>query len=60
MSTTNRAAEIESLRLAAQDAYAVADRAAENDEPAEHVSELYARAQDAYRALAAARSQAAT
>lgn len=59
MNTTNRAAKVESLRLAAMNAYARADRAAEGNEPAEHVSELYAAAQDAYRALAAARAQAA-
>ena len=45
MSTTNRAAAIESLRLAAMAAYARADRAVEGNEPAEHVSELYAAAQ---------------
>ena len=30
-----------------------------NNDPAEHVNALYASAQDAYRALAAARSEAA-
>jgi hypothetical protein len=59
MSTTNRAAKIEALRLAAMNAYAAADRAAEGNDDAEHVSELYAAAQDTYRALAAARSQVA-
>lgn len=56
---TARAAKIESLRLAAMAAYARADRAAEGNEPAEHVDALYAAAQESYRALAAARSQVA-
>ncbi len=56
---TASAAKIESLRLAAMAAYARADAADANNEPAEHVDELYAAAQDAYRLLAAARAQAA-
>jgi len=59
MSTTLRAAKIESLRLAAQAAYARADAADANNDPSEHVNALYAAAQDAYRALAAARSEVA-
>ena len=59
MSTTARAAKIESLRLAAMAAYARADAAEANTDPSEHVSALYSAAQDAYRALAAARSEAA-
>ncbi len=59
MNTTLRAAKIESLRLAAMVAYARADRAAESNDDAEHVSELYAAAQESYRALVAARSQVA-
>ena len=59
MSTTNRAAKIEALRLAAMAAYARADRASENNDAAEHVDALYATAADAYRLLAAARSEAA-
>lgn len=59
MSTTLRAAKIEALRLAAMAAYARADAAEANNDPSEHVSALYSAAQDAYRALAAARSEAA-
>ena len=59
MNTTNRAAKIEALRLAAAQAYAAADRAGANNDDAEHVDALYAAAQDAYRLLAAARSEAA-
>jgi len=59
MSTTLRAAKIESLRLAAMAAYARADAADANNDPSEHVNALYTAAQDAYRALAAARSEAA-
>lgn len=57
MNTTNRAAKIESLRLAAVAAYARADAAAERN-PAEEVEALYREAQDAYRLLAAARHEA--
>ena len=56
---TARAAKIEALRLAAMAAYARADRASENNDDAEHVSALYSAAQDAYRLLVAARSEAA-
>ena len=59
MNTTNRTAKIESLRLAAQAAYARADAADANNDAPEHVNALYAAAQDAYRALAAARSEVA-
>ena len=59
MSTTARAAKIETLRLAAMAAYARADAAEANNDPAEHVSALYSAAQDAYRLLAAARSETA-
>lgn len=59
MSTTARAAKIETLRLAAMAAYARADAAEANNDPAEHVSALYSAAQDAYRALATARFEAA-
>ncbi len=57
MNTTNRAAAIETLRLAAMAAYARADRASENNDASEHVNALYASAADAYRLLAAARTQ---
>lgn len=62
MNTTSRAAKIESIRLAAMAAmaaYARADAADANNDPSEHVNALYAAAQDAYRALAAARSEVA-
>ena len=59
MNTTNRAAKIEALRLAAMAAYARADRASENNDASEHVNALYSAAQDAYRLLAAARAEAA-
>ena len=59
MSTTLRAAKIEALRLAAVAAYARADAADANNDASEHVNALYAAAQDAYRLLAAARSEAA-
>ena len=59
MSTTARTAKIEALRLAAMAAYARADAAEANNDPSEHVSALYAAAQDAYRLLVAARSEAA-
>lgn len=57
MSTNDRAAKIETLRLAAVRAYAAADNAAERN-PAEDVDALYRVAQDAYRELAAARAAA--
>jgi hypothetical protein len=56
MSNTNRAAKIESLRLAAMAAYARADAADANNDESEHVNALYREAQDAYRLLAAARA----
>ncbi len=59
MSPILRAAAIETLRLAAMAAYARADRAAESNDPVEHVDALYAAAAESYRALAAARSEAA-
>lgn len=66
MNTTNHAAKIEALRLAAMAAYAAYDSALANRAPleigeslSEDVEAIYAAAQDAYRKLAAARSEAA-
>ena len=66
MNTTNRAAKIEALRLAAMARYAAYDAALAAMTPLgigetlpDEVEALYAAAQDAYRLLAAARSEAA-
>ncbi len=59
MSNTNRAAQLESLRKAAERVYSEADASAERDAPINETNELYSIAADAFRELQAARSQVA-